>query len=77
MIINTGWDCYSKKQLSEEEVKEVTHSEAVAYLEDLEDALRRAETSYKDRDLLVALRAVYLLMREKVREGCSEKKSGS
>ena len=37
-------------------------------LDQVEDACKRAEREGKDRDLVIALRAIYLMLQEKVRE---------
>ena len=46
----------------------MTHEKAVECLDQIEDCLVRAETSKKDLDLLVALRVLYLMCKDKVRE---------
>ena len=50
----------------------MTHEQAVKDLDQLEDCLLRAETAKKDIDLLVALRVLYRILLEKVKEGDSD-----
>lgn len=44
------------------------HDEAVKILDELENCLLRAETARKDIDLLVALRVLYKIIKEKINE---------
>lgn len=46
----------------------MTRKDEAQILDQLEDACARAEKAGKDEDLLIALRAVYILWREKIRE---------
>lgn len=45
----------------------MTHDEKVKWLDQLESSLVRAETSRKDVDLIVALRLLYQIMKEEVK----------
>ena len=46
----------------------MTHEKAVECLEQLEKSLARAETSMKDRDLLITLRILYWMIKDIVKE---------
>lgn len=46
----------------------MTHDKAVECLEQLENSLVRAESSMKDRDLLISLRILYWMMKDIVKE---------
>ena len=45
--------------------REVTKAQM---LDDIEDSLLRAEKAQKDRDLIVALRAVYMILRDEIKK---------
>lgn len=46
----------------------MTRKDEAQILDQLEDACARAEKSGKDEDLIVALRAIWMLWREKIKE---------
>lgn len=50
----------------------MTHDEKVKYLDQLENSLVRAESSRKDVDLLVCLRALYSLFKDEVKNDSRE-----
>lgn len=46
----------------------MTRKDEAQILDQLENACARAEKAGKDKDLIVALRAIWMLWREKIRE---------